>query len=423
MRILPLLIPLAAAYRFDYAFSFHGFFDEKIYPDIARKNSLPAGAFEETTDTERAIFYECSLSFYDFYVSKVFPDILRRESKISRALYSVPNRAEESLFRYCSGFFLREQWRTADLCLSPLNYEVMELDLANETIYGMVPARDFGQIESENDIGFGQLRRGYFFLRPNANVRRNLATSASHPLFDGKVGHMMASLFDHGTRTFSVTGAHRCFSDQFSDCSGKTSVCGQSEPFRMSDASHVAESFFQYYNEEVHEMWRDTKTRILDEEHDFIHLQQHGMARRENSDGFISNAVVTSASAGYLPKFDGGSANKMAKFMTEKVKEHGEKEGFDPMYSYIIRSCNSKGTAKDENYAALCAGTNTLGRFINRNRDEIDFNTAHELSCKEYGDEEVIKSKNQFIHFEATDLWRNNVDFMTQCFKEFFPTT
>jgi len=68
------------------------------------------------------------------------------------------------------------------------------------------------------------------------------------------------------------------------------------------------------------------------------------MARRENSDGFISNAVVTSASAGYLPKFDGGSANKMAKFMTEKVKEHGEKEGFDPMYSYIIRSCNSKGT-------------------------------------------------------------------------------
>jgi hypothetical protein len=102
-----------------------------------------------------------------------------------------------------------------------------------------------------------------------------------------------------------------------------------------------AESFFQYYNEEVHEMWRDTKTRILDEEHDFIHLQQHGMARRENSDGFISNAVVTSASAGYLPKFDGGSANKMATFMTEKVKEHGEKEGFDPSYSYIIRSCNS----------------------------------------------------------------------------------
>jgi len=40
MRILPLLIPLAAAYRFDYAFSFHGFFDEKIYPDIARVSSF-----------------------------------------------------------------------------------------------------------------------------------------------------------------------------------------------------------------------------------------------------------------------------------------------------------------------------------------------------------------------------------------------
>ena len=42
--------------------------------------------------------------------------------------------------------------------MSPLNYEVLELDLANETIYGMVPAREFGQIESENGVGFGQLR-------------------------------------------------------------------------------------------------------------------------------------------------------------------------------------------------------------------------------------------------------------------------
>ena len=91
-----------------------------------------------------------------------------------------------------------------------------------------------------------RLRRGYFFVRENMNVRRNLATSASHPLFDGKVGHMMASLFDHGTRTFSVTGTHRCFSDQFSDCSGKTSVCGQSEPFRMSDASHVGTDFYAF---------------------------------------------------------------------------------------------------------------------------------------------------------------------------------
>ena len=40
MRVAPFLIQLAVAYRFDYAFSFHGFFVEKIYPDIARVSSF-----------------------------------------------------------------------------------------------------------------------------------------------------------------------------------------------------------------------------------------------------------------------------------------------------------------------------------------------------------------------------------------------
>ncbi|CAG5098414.1 Oidioi.mRNA.OKI2018_I69.XSR.g15647.t1.cds [Oikopleura dioica] len=396
MKLSPLLMHLAQAYRFDYAASFHNFFVDNIYPDIARKNSLPPGVFLEITETERLIFYQCSL----YKKGRLLLS--------SRPCY----RLEERVFRVCSRFFLREQWQQANFCLEPLNYEILELELANETVYGMVPAREFGQIESENDFGFGT-------MRPSENVSRNLATSASHPLFDGKVGHIMASLFDHGTRTFSVTGTHRCFSEEFSNCSGKTSVCGQSEPFRMSDASHVAESFFQYYNEEVHEMWRDTKTRVFDGEHDFIHLQQHGMARRDGSDGFISNAVVNGASSGYLPKFEGGSANKMAEFMTEKVIQHGKENGFNPAYSYLIRSCNSE---QDKDFAALCAGTNTLGRFINRDRDQTDFDTAHALSCQRYGDEEIIKSKNQFIHFELTDLWRSNVDFMTRSFKEFFPS-
>ena len=55
-------------------------------------------------------------------------------------------------------FFLREQWQQANFCLEPLNYEILELELANETVYGMVPAREFGQIESENDFGFGTMR-------------------------------------------------------------------------------------------------------------------------------------------------------------------------------------------------------------------------------------------------------------------------
>ena len=90
----------------------------------------------------------------------------------------------------------------------------------------------------EKEFEIGHSRHGYYFIRIE-NVRRNLATSASHTLFDGKVGHQVAKLFDYGTRSVSFAGTHRCFSDEFSTCSGTTSVCGNgSEKFRVTDIAH-----------------------------------------------------------------------------------------------------------------------------------------------------------------------------------------
>ena len=100
--------------------------------------------------------------------------------------------------------------------------------------------------KDEREFEIGHSRHGYYFVRVE-NIKRNLATSATHTLFDGKVGHIVANLFDYGTRSVSFAGTHRCFSDDFSTCSGTTSVCGNgSEKFRVTDIAH-GESLYKEY--------------------------------------------------------------------------------------------------------------------------------------------------------------------------------
>ena len=54
----------------------------------------------------------------------------------------------------------------------------------------------------------------------------------------------------------------------------------------------------------------------------FMHFQQHGMASRDYTDGFISNAASTSKSDGYLPKFEGGSANGLTDYLTGRFEDY-----------------------------------------------------------------------------------------------------
>lgn len=58
------------------------------------------------------------------------------------------------------------------------------------------------------------------------------------------------------------------------------------------------------------------------------------MGSRDQADAFVSNACSTSASNGYLPKFDGGSANELADFLTQQMEEYKDQNGYDPSYSY-----------------------------------------------------------------------------------------
>ena len=78
----------------------------------------------------------------------------------------------------CVDDFTNYRWTAADLCLSEIHYRVISVSLLGQSesgIYGMVPLRDFGSDESSLEIGHS--RHGYFFIRTDSHITRNLATS------------------------------------------------------------------------------------------------------------------------------------------------------------------------------------------------------------------------------------------------------
>ena len=68
----------------------------------------------------------------------------------------------------------------------------------------------------------------------------------------------------------------------------------------------------------------------------------------------------------------------------------------------------------------LCAGTNTLGRFINHNMLHSSTEEAHRLSCNNYGSGEVIEERHQFLHVELEAFWLDQVELMASFYAEFF---
>ena len=95
---------------------------------------------------------------------------------------------------------------------------------------------------------------------------------------------------------------------------------------------------------------RSQKTELITgSNQEFIHFQQHGMGSRDQADAFVSNACSTSASNGYLPKFDGGSANELADFLTQQMEEYKDQHGYDPSYSYQALRIAYRGLVKHFN--------------------------------------------------------------------------
>ena len=75
---------------------------------------------------------------------------------------------------------------------------------------------------------------------------RALVIEAPHPVSDKNTVQQATDLFlQSGAQYLLVAGAHRCTNTQNSGCSGSTTACGTSGPYRISDGAHaVAVPFF-----------------------------------------------------------------------------------------------------------------------------------------------------------------------------------
>lgn len=237
---------------------------------------------------------------------------------------------EEADFRSAVEAFLDEDWALADTRAADVDYEVVEFrDAATgETYYGLLP-------EADNGDG-----RGFFFVRPRAQVERRLVIQAAHAVEDKRTGVFGSEIFRaSGARALLLSGADRCSSSITSGCSGSTD-CGA---HRVSDMAHSDETFFQAFHE------------LASAEHtDTLVLQIHGFLADESTEPEFSVSDGTQdddSNASYLP-------NAFYRDLQARMAN------VNPMLTRNGNSCNEPGHDDFK-----CGTQNTQGRHLNGSTD------------------------------------------------------
>lgn len=189
----------------------------------------------------------------------------------------------------------------------------------------------------------------------NLNFSKNIFLEVPHPLFDSNTPEEAVKIFNAlDARAIFIAGTHRCSNSQLSLCDGKTEACGSDQPFKVSDAGHFTNNFFQ----EAH------KT-ILSVDGYVISL--HG-----NNDTDMPDVLVS----------DGTDGKQDVSWITNRLSIELKKEGLSS------RSCNN------ENIDKLCGTTNVQGRLSNGSTDACEIGK--------------LKGNGSFIHLEQKISVRRN---------------
>lgn len=133
-------------------------------------------------------------------------------------------------------------------------------------------------LKEETPIGKGW---GTFIINPSFD--REIAIEAPHSRYDTDTHKEGIDIFRFtGSHFFVMNGTHRCANSEESVCSGTTSACGSSSPFRVSDMPHFDQALFQVIHKEV-----TVRNPLL------YSIQVHGHAQSNCEDFFMSNGHAT----------------------------------------------------------------------------------------------------------------------------------
>lgn len=190
------------------------------------------------------------------------------------------------------------------------------------------------------------------FVFSKTPTRENLIIMAPHSKYDTNTGKQAIYCFKNTlAKAVFINGTHRCNSGDLSSCSGTTSACGTSEPFRISDMAHTTTSMFQSV----------TKT-VFNSVSNSVFIQLHGFSKQA-SDPY----VIMSNGTRETPTIDYASLIKDALLVEDN-------------------SLTFKLAHIDTNWTRLIGFTNTQGRFINNSTDAC--NTS------------ATSTTGRFIHIE-----------------------
>ncbi len=172
---------------------------------------------------------------------------------------------------------------------------------------------------------------GTFVFDPFAR-RSGLVIQSPHELFDTKTGAQGAYVFQElSARAFFLNGAHRCSNSDASPCSGTTTACGTSGPFKISDQAHSDVGTFQIGT-----------TILLQHRSDAVVVQLHGFGKGAGDPDLIMGNGTASKPTG--PDYLTALKNALS--------------AIDTSFTFKIAHIDTAWTE-------LTGTTNTQGRLVN----------------------------------------------------------
>ena len=183
----------------------------------------------------------------------------------------------------------------------------------------------------------------------NTSERDNLVLMAPHSKYDTNTGKEAVYCFkDASARALLINGTHRCNSSLASSCSGSTSACGSSAPYRISDMAHTTTSMFQ----------KTTET-LFSSVTNSVFIQLHGFSKLP-TDPY----VIMSNGTRETPAIDYATLIKNALFNEDNTLTF-KLANIDTDWDRLIGFTNTQGRLIN-NSADFCnsSATATSGRFI-----------------------------------------------------------
>lgn len=289
--------------------------------------------------------------------------------------FDPPSAAELADWEAVIRALLSEDYVTAAALADDLQFDLIQFnDTATGGVYYLL---------KEQVVGGGPAHgQGTFVYNPR--WRRQLNLQAPHAVADWNTRAVTIRMFIELQATFmQVAGTHRCANDERTPCDGSTKQCRNagdpsSIPYRISDAAHFNEGFYQITSNEVSNHFPE-----------LVSVSVHGFTPTCDPQATSSLVVISNGSDAYYPDslatilaqaydalipatypgFGGGSCNAHPS---------------DP--EYRVWPCDNN---------PFCGQTNTQGRYINGSPDACSTSIAP-------------SGPERFIHLEQQRVLRES---------------